>query len=114
MNAERENRRIHNWRHGLQWGDWDAMWDAQGGLCYLCGDELITGSVHLDHDHRCCAKGRSCKFCHRGITCSRCNQLVGLADDDPDRLRRIADNLEIALKDADARLALKPLQGTLL
>jgi hypothetical protein len=70
--------------------------------------------THLDHDHRCCPRGKSCQYCRRGLACPECNQLIGLAHDDPDRLRRIAANLEIALKDADARLALKPGQETLL
>jgi hypothetical protein len=36
-----------------------------------------------------------------------------MADDDPDRLRRIAGNLETALKAAGERLAGKPVQATL-
>jgi hypothetical protein len=113
---EEETERIRTWRHGLTDSDWTAMRTAQEGRCYLCGDELSENRklVHLDHDHRCCPRMRSCKLCHRGLTCGRCNQLIGLAGDDPDRLRRIAASLEIALKDADARLALRPQQETLL
>ncbi len=40
--------------------------------------------------------------------------MIGFAQDDPARLRQMADNLEAALKDVDARLAMKPEQETLL
>ena len=83
--------------HGLEWFDWWAQtWQAQNGCCYLCGDELSgkPRECHTDHDHSCCPKDRSCPRCRRGIACSRCNQIIGLAFEDPARLRRIADSLE--------------------
>jgi hypothetical protein len=112
--AEHFRRMKLAWRHGMRAEDWAAMWTAQDGRCYLCGDEMTMERAHLDHDHRCCPRGKSCQYCRRGLACPECNQLIGLARDDPARLRRIADSLEIALKDADARLALKPEQETLL
>jgi hypothetical protein len=99
-------------KHGMRPDGWAALWTAQGGRCYLCGDQLGE-RVHVDHDHRCCPRDTSCPFCRRGLACARCNQLIGMADDDPDRLRRIAGNLETALKVADERLAGKPVQATL-
>lgn len=67
------------------------------GRCYLCGNEFKNEqNIHLDHDHECCALGKSCEVCLRGGACNNCNVLVGLAYDDPDRLRRIANNLEEA------------------
>jgi hypothetical protein len=39
--------------------------------------------------------------------------MIGFARDDPERLRRVAGNLEIASAAATARLARKPQQGTL-
>jgi len=84
------------WRnHGLRLEGWYAMWTAQDGLCYLCGDPLPDdpAKVHIDHDHRCCPRNRSCRSCRRGLVHGPCNQLVGLAADDPARLRRIAANL---------------------
>jgi len=39
--------------------------------------------------------------------------LIGLAADDPDRLRRIADNLETALMLARERIKGKPAQDSL-
>lgn len=83
--------------------DWDELfarfWHAQEGKCYLCGDPLDRSKyrgIHLDHDHACCGPVRSCEKCRRGLACPHCNTLIGWARDDPDRLRRIADNLEAA------------------
>lgn len=76
--------------------DWAAMWVAQEGNCYLCGDPLVEGNVHVDHDHRCCPHTHSCRNCRRGLACNRCNQAIGLANDSPERLRRMADGLEVA------------------
>lgn len=102
-------------RHGSDYVEvFAAMWQVQDGRCYLCGDDLMAEQAFIDHDHRCCPPARSCAYCRRGLACPNCNSLVGFARDDPDRLRRIADSLEVALKSADARLAEKPEQGTLL
>lgn len=93
---------------------WQGMWDAQDGKCYLCGDPLIPGfDTHIDHDHTCCPKGRTCSFCRRGLACTRCNKLIGAVDDDFDLLHRIAANLEPVLKATRARIATKPKQDAL-
>lgn len=85
----------------------NALWDAQDGKCYLCREPLLRDQpreVHLDHDHRCCPLNRSCERCRRGLACRRCNYLIGLAKDDPDCLRRIADGLEKAISGVAVRL----------
>ncbi|SRR5258708_28767864 len=83
-------------RHGIRPEDWGALWDAQDGKCYLCGDELVEGKVHIDHNHDHCGQGKSCQVCRRGLTCRNCNNAIGMAADDPARLRRLADALEAA------------------
>jgi hypothetical protein len=75
--------------------EWAAMWEQQDGRCYLCGTPL-NGKVHVDHDHSCCPQNRSCRICRRGLACSQCNMAIGLANDDPGRLRQMADALEAA------------------
>jgi hypothetical protein len=89
------SRRVQRYaRHGENWDEIFArLWN---GKCYLCEDPLDEASYHTDHHHSCCPPGRSCEKCRRGFTCPNCNRLIGYAQDDPDRLRRIADNLEIA------------------
>jgi hypothetical protein len=111
-----EGRRIQHWtlNHGMRPEDWMAIWDAQDGRCYLCGDQLELQSAHIDHDHSCCPKNYSCMFCRRGLACPACNQLIGMAAEDPVRLRRIAANLETALAATAERLAAKPEQLELL
>jgi hypothetical protein len=110
-----EGRRVQHWalNHGLRPEDWGAIWDAQEGRCYLCRDQLEPQSVHIDHDHACCPKDHSCTYCRRGLACRACNQLIGMARDDPDKLRRIAGNLEVALAATAERMAARPEQLTL-
>lgn len=80
---------------------WQELLDGQSGLCYLCSDVLDTEakrqrSIHVDHDHNCCPGDRTCGKCVRGIACARCNQGIGHFLDDPERMRRAADALELA------------------
>jgi predicted nucleic acid-binding Zn ribbon protein len=100
LQRERWPTRGYNGRHGCDWEELFAqLWLTQDGKCYLCGDALDRDAyraIHLDHDHSCCPLGKSCAACRRGLACRRCNVLIGWVDHDPDRLRRIADNLEVA------------------
>lgn len=69
--------------------------EAQDGKCYLCENPLPVRQ-HLDHDHSCCGPKESCEKCRRGLSHPSCNHIIGLANDDPERLYRIAKNLEAA------------------
>ena len=96
-------------RHGLQPGQWAALWAAQDGRCYLCGEELDRSAyrkIHLDHDHSHCPPGKSCRICQRGLACTDCNHAIGLVRDDPARLRRMADALELAKQAVARRIGL--------
>jgi hypothetical protein len=64
----------------------------------------------IDHDHSCCPQRRSCDICRRGLACGRCNKLLGLANEDPARLHRIANALEAANTLVQARLPGRPIQ----
>jgi hypothetical protein len=58
-------------------------------LCEVCGDTPHRGrwnTMYFDHDHR---TGR-----FRGWLCGPDNLILGLAKDDPVRLRKLADYLE--------------------
>lgn len=94
-------------RHGIYPADWQAMWDAQEGRCYLCGEVLTTDDAQVDHDHACCGPNRSCPVCRRGLAHRLCNVAVGQAGDDPTRLRRMADALEVAKATVAERIALR-------
>ena len=90
------------------------MWDAQGGQCYLCGDQLSREATVVDHDHDCCPPKKSCAFCRRGLACHLCNTSIGLQHDDPDRLVRIAANLRAALATVAQRQTVRPVQELLI
>lgn len=84
--------------HGLDAASFAEQWDAQHGKCYLCGRDLIPKKAAVDHWHGCSAHDPSvsCRYCQRGIACHACNMMIGMARDDPDLLRLVADNLEAA------------------
>ena len=81
--------------------DYDAVLQAQGGACAICGT-TTPGRNHfaIDHDHSCCpprsGKGwsRCCGKCIRGLLCDRCNLGLGFFADSPESLRAAADYLE--------------------
>jgi hypothetical protein len=96
-----ENRRwMHlGQRYGLDRLGFAALAAAQNRCCYLCGEPLDLDqprSIHVDHDHSCCRGTRSCGSCIRGLACDDCNRGIGMFGDDPERMRRVADNLEMA------------------
>ena len=99
------------WRkHGMRPADWSAIWANQEGLCYLCAQPLGAPghAVHIDHDHSCCPAARSCGYCRRGLACGKCNVAIAMADDDPARLRILADRLEVTKRDAAERIGRRP------
>lgn len=86
-------------RYGITLEQRAQMAIDQQGLCYLCAEPLPsdTRKVHTDHDRMCCpGKKKSCGKCVRGLACEGCNTGIGLLGEDPDRIRRVADNLEKA------------------
>jgi hypothetical protein len=87
------------WMYGVTAERVALMVAAQAGACYLCGEPLdfaVPRKVHVDHDHACCRGRQSCGTCVRGLACHSCNTAIGLFGEDPDRMRRVADNLEMA------------------
>jgi Recombination endonuclease VII len=118
--------KMRAWKHGMTPEQWQAMWDAQNGRCYLCGEPMTKSerasrgvsrdprSVVMEHLHGHCADPRkTCAVCRRGLACQRCNVLIGLAGDDPVLLRVIADALEIANTTVRVRVAALPIQDAL-
>jgi hypothetical protein len=79
---------------GITYGMYDAMFEAQGGMCKACGKpetRETDGRIHrLQIDH-----------CHltdklRGLLCWRCNVTVGNVEDDAELLRKLAGYLDAA------------------
>jgi hypothetical protein len=84
-------RRKHSYRerellakYGINAAQFDAMRDAQGGVCLICS-EPFTKMPHVDHCH---ATGEV-----RGLLCSDCNIGLGRFKDRPDRLEAAASYL---------------------
>lgn len=61
-------------RHGLTPDDYQKMLAAQSGVCGICGLPEQGRSLSIDHDHS--------SGIVRGLLCSRCNNLIGLAGED--------------------------------
>lgn len=107
-------------RHGMTPEDWAALWEGQGGCCYLCGRELQPRGRNghpdraiIDHVHGHCPPGNSCRICRRGLACPACNLIIGWARDDPALLVRVAGVLATVNEATLARIAAAPTQATL-
>jgi hypothetical protein len=73
--------------YGISLVRFEAMVAEQGGLCYICQLPPAKGRRLVpDHDHRTRTVRR--------LLCRLCNVAIGMAGEDPDRLRRMADYLE--------------------
>lgn len=47
---------------------YDAMLEAQGGGCAICGNPPKSRRLHVDHDHKTGAvRGLLCHRCNRGL-----------------------------------------------
>lgn len=83
--------------HGLTLAQYEALLDAQGGVCGICEarEPGGHGTWHIDHDHGCCPrKDRSCGRCVRGLLCNGCNLGLGKFRDNTETLRRAIAYLE--------------------
>lgn len=71
--------------YNLSDGEYNALYEAQGGLCKTCG--VYTGNrgasrrLSVDHDHSCCPAPPICGACIRGLICGPCNTLIGQVGD---------------------------------
>lgn len=80
--AEREAK------YGLREGDYEVLLDMNGGVCWICCNPETIPNRRLAIDH-CHTTGQV-----RGLLCTRCKQVLGRMEDDPDMLRRMADYVE--------------------
>jgi hypothetical protein len=64
--------------------------ERRDGMCAVRGCGYV-GPLHLDHWHSGPAEGEL-----RGWVCQNCNTAMGLAADSPDRLRALAEYIELA------------------
>lgn len=74
-----EYRRMH--RYGLTTEAYQELLNRQGGRCATCG--VPSERFHIDHDHSCCPRMKSCGECVRGLLCFNCNTALGHVKDNP-------------------------------
>lgn len=76
-------------QYGITSDQYEELERQQGGVCYVCRQPQQRGRTKylcVDHCHR---TGKV-----RKLLCHRCNAALGYANDDPGRLRQLADYLE--------------------
>lgn len=80
------DRRVNLMRnYGMTIEDFDALLEAQGGRCAICGTDTPNGrNWHVDHNHD---TGKV-----RGILCSSCNLGIGFLST-PERLAQATQYL---------------------
>ena len=73
--------------YGLTLAEYRARFEAQKGLCAICGEAPRRGGrLCVDHDHTTGAV--------RDLLCAGCNTALGIARDKPDRLLAMIAYLE--------------------
>lgn len=87
--------------YNLSDGEYDALYKAQNGLCFTCGEWTgnrgLSKKLSVDHDHTCCPAPPICGKCIRGLICGPCNTMIGELGDSKGhaifRLQRLIDYL---------------------
>ena len=74
--------------YGITLEEREEMSKASQGRCYVCGapDGTDRNPHHIDHNHD---TGEL-----RGLLCVGCNVSLGLLEENPDRIRALADYIE--------------------
>lgn len=83
-----ELNRLYQKKHkyGLSAEEYYKMFEDQDNKCAICERSFDEVQAFVDHDHK---TGKV-----RGLLCTKCNTLLGMANDDPNLLRKAAKYLE--------------------
>jgi hypothetical protein len=96
-------------------GEYDALYEAQGAMCYTCGpwtgNRGLSRKLSVDHDHSCCPKPPTCGNCTRGLICSRCNSLIGELGDSAGHILARLDRLRDYRINPPAQEMLRKIRG---
>lgn len=93
QHLEHSRKRYNNWlirKYGIGLKEYEQLLESQLMGCAVCATKEPggRGGFHLDHCHG------TKKI--RGLLCSNCNLMIGLAKDRPEILKAAADYLERA------------------
>jgi hypothetical protein len=87
--------------YGISRDQYNVMLDEQGGTCFIClqGEKrLYKGkptNLVVDHNHQ--------TGTIRKILCHGCNAALGFLEENPDRMRRMAEYVEMFKRSDDGR-----------
>ena len=76
--------------YGITPADYEEMFEAQNGGCWICGAPPRSSRKHLDVDH---FGGKGADAVVRGLLCNACNLGIGKLKHDPATLQRAIDYL---------------------
>lgn len=82
---ERDRDKTFRQKYGISVADYDEMFEAQSGLCAICGNPPNRMRLAVDHSHD---TGQV-----RGLLCFNCNHGLGHFKDNPTVLRSAAEYL---------------------
>lgn len=71
--------------YGITLDDYNKLFTAQGGVCYICGGGTSKNYLAVDHDHK---SGEV-----RGLLNASCNKALAIFRDDPERFDKAASYL---------------------
>ena len=71
--AHPEERRVNVDRYRDQRYGYAERFNAQEGVCAICGKPERGRRLAVDHDHACCPGAQHCEKCVRGLVCRGCN-----------------------------------------
>jgi Recombination endonuclease VII len=90
---QRENTTVRLRNYKLTLNSYAKLVFEQNGLCKACKRLPDRRGFHIDHDHQCCPRVKTCGKCIRGLLCGKCNSSLGYAGDSVGTLLRLADYL---------------------
>jgi hypothetical protein len=75
-------------KYGITLEQYNEMFIIQNGCCSICGrhQNEFKKALHVDHDH---ITGNV-----RGLLCTNCNTILGMAHDEVDLLKNVIDYIE--------------------
>lgn len=87
-NKETRKDTVLKYQYGISLEQYNAILEIQEHKCLVCREDLVPGrQTHLDHRHS--------DEQVRGILCHSCNCTLGIAEENVNRLRMLANYIEL-------------------